>query len=238
MQEKHSAKFLRQRKMMMALPFLVIPFVTMAFWALGGGKGPESVERKNNSGLNLNLPDANLKNDRYEDKLSFYKEADDDSLKRQQVLRNDPYYNDSISHLLNATSPETGNVTETKPLYGGLNYSPYNQNIDANEQRIYEKINDLKKQINLPDTPSPSNSNFAKPNQSGQDEEQFSMQVDRLQSMMQQVTDKPETDPEMDELNNTLDKILDVQHPQRIKDKIKEKSLKQKKVVFPVSIHS
>ena len=44
MKEKHSAKFLRQRKMMLVLPVLIIPFVTMGFWALGGGQG----QTKNN----------------------------------------------------------------------------------------------------------------------------------------------------------------------------------------------
>ncbi len=32
-----SQAFLRKRKMMLVLPLLVIPFLTMAFWALGGG---------------------------------------------------------------------------------------------------------------------------------------------------------------------------------------------------------
>ena len=39
MKEKHSVKFLRQRKMMLVLPVLIIPFITMGFWALGGGEG-------------------------------------------------------------------------------------------------------------------------------------------------------------------------------------------------------
>ena len=238
MEEKHSAKFLRQRKMMMVLPLLVIPFVTMAFWALGGGKGAVNIERKNNDGLNLKLPDALFKSDKNEDKLAFYTEADEDSLKRQQLLRNDPYYNDSVTRMQDGLVSGTGNITEAEPVYDGLNYSPYNHDIDANEQRVYRKINELKKQINQPAISSASKSQFSQQNQPGETDEPFSTQVDRLQSMMQQVTDKPEADPEMDELNSTLDKILDVQNPQRIRDRIKEKSLEQKEVVFPVSIHS
>jgi hypothetical protein len=73
MKEKHSAKFLRQRKMMMMmLPLLTIPFLTMTFWVLGGGQVSESKNSENNIiGLNLQLPDANLKDDKNEDKLSF-----------------------------------------------------------------------------------------------------------------------------------------------------------------------
>jgi hypothetical protein len=77
MENKHSAKFLRQRKMMLVLPLMVIPFITLAFWALGGGKGTDDNNLPNTTaGLNLQLPNANLKDERNADKLSFYKEAD------------------------------------------------------------------------------------------------------------------------------------------------------------------
>ena len=77
MKENHSPKFLRQRKMMLVLPVLVIPFVTMAFWALGGGQGNKNNSlAENKQGLNLQLPDANLKDDKNADKLAFYNEAD------------------------------------------------------------------------------------------------------------------------------------------------------------------
>jgi len=52
--------------------------------------------------------------------------------------------------------------------------------------------------------------------------------------MMQVMNDKPEKDPEMEQLGGVLDKILDIQHPDRIKDKTKEKSIKNKQKVFSV----
>jgi len=48
--------------MILALPILVIPFVTMPFWALGGGQGNGNKNlAENKQGLHLQLPDANLK---------------------------------------------------------------------------------------------------------------------------------------------------------------------------------
>jgi len=35
----HSEKFLKKRKALLVLPLLALPFITLAFWALGGGKG-------------------------------------------------------------------------------------------------------------------------------------------------------------------------------------------------------
>ena len=239
MKEKHSAKFLRQRKMLLVLPVLIIPFVTMGFWALGGGQGQmKNNPADNNKGLNLQLPDANLKDDKNADKLSFYNEADADSLKRDELLRNDPYYKDSIISRRNTLMSDTGNLLSTAPLYSGLNQSPYNKTTDANEQRIYQKINEINKQINQPDNGTQTNSNPNQPTTNNDSNEQFSNEVDRLQDMMQQMNGSPEADPEMQQLNGTLEKILDIQHPDRVKEKLKEKSLKNKEQVFIVTKHS
>lgn len=233
MKEKHSARFLRQRKMMLVLPVLVLPFVTMAFWALGGGEADGSKNiTANSKGLNLQLPNANLKDDKNADKLSFYNEADADSLKREELLRNDPYYKDSILGKQNALLTDTSFHISNAPLYSGLNQSPYNKSADASEQKIYQKINEINKQINQADTETRF-SNYT--NQSAGSNEQFSTEVDRLQDMMQQMNGSPDADPEMDQLNGTLEKILDIQHPDRVKEKLKERSLKNKEQVFIMS---
>ncbi len=235
MKKQQSAKFLRQRKMMMVLPLLVIPFLTMFFWALGGGQGLVKAGANNNTGLNLNLPNVILKNDKDEDKLSFYKEAADDSLKRQRFLLNDPYYKDSINALQNELITGSSNSIYTGTPYSELKYSPYSNNVDVNEQRVYKKINELKQQINQPNiNPYPNRRSNTSTRQDDSNE-QFPGDVNKLHDMMVQMNDNAEEDPEMNQLNNTLDKILDVQNPQRIKDRIKEKSLQQKEVVFIVS---
>lgn len=233
MKENHSPKFLRQRKMMLVLPVLVIPFITMAFWALDGGQGNTNNSlAENKQGLNLQLPNANLKDDKNADKLAFYNEADKDSLKREELLRNDPYYKDSILGNPHSIFSDTGNLLSTSSNYRGLNYSPYKQSTDANEQRIYQKINEINKQINQPETSAISSNTV---NQIPEENEQFANEVDRLQGMMQQMNDNPQSDPEMEQLNGTLEKILDIQHPDRVKEKLKEKSLKNKEQVFIIS---
>jgi len=52
--------------------------------------------------------------------------------------------------------------------------------------------------------------------------------------MMKMMNDKKENDPEMEQIGTMLDKILDIQHPDRIKDKVKEKSIQHKQQVFSV----
>lgn len=234
MKQNHSPKFLRQRKMMLILPVLVIPFITMAFWALGGGKGDESKTIASNTGLNLQVPDANLKDDKNADKLAFYNAADADSLKREQLLQNDPYYKDSILGRQYSIQSQPESLAGYNQSLAGLNYSPYNKTADANEQKIYSKINEINRQINQANN-QPVNDSFSNSHFGYNNDEQVALEVDRLQNMMQQMSGNPEQDPEMEQLNNTLEKILDIQHPERVKEKLKEQSKQTKETVFTVS---
>jgi conjugative transposon TraM protein len=223
MNETKSPQFLRKRKMMLMLPVLVLPFLTMAFWALGGGKGEEKEKELNAGGLNLELPDAKIKENKNGDKLSFYNDADMDSLKRKEMLRNDPYYKDST--LMDVTS----GLSTLTFAQNGLNNSPYSSNAETNEQKIYQKINQINHQLVEPPS-EPEKAGTPLP-----DAEAFSKQVDEMQGMMQVMNGKEEADPEMQDLNGTLEKILDIQHPERMKNKLLEKSIEQKQVAFIVS---
>jgi hypothetical protein len=70
------------------------PFLTMAFgrWVAAMMQLMEK-NKKQLQGLNLQLPNANLKDDdKMADKMSFYDQADKDSIKLAEEMRNDPYY--------------------------------------------------------------------------------------------------------------------------------------------------
>lgn len=59
--KSHSQKFLQQRRFAMVLPMLVLPFIAMIFWALGGGQGsPAQTSSKEKTGLNTQLPEAHF----------------------------------------------------------------------------------------------------------------------------------------------------------------------------------
>ena len=203
----------RKKKFFLVLPLLVLPFITLAFWALGGGKVQD--ETKVAAGLNLSLPDAKLKDEKNLDKLSFYDQAERDSLRREEALRSDPNY-----HI----RPDTSlTVMQMIPRNQLQNINP-ESSIDVNEKRIYSKINELNKQISKPDSrPAPSG------------DKEFSEQVDRLQDMMKDMSANNTTDSETIRLNGMMEKILDIQHPDRVKQKL-EKSLVNKTQVYPVEV--
>jgi len=86
---------------MLVLPLLTLPFVTLAFWAMGGGKGNAQNNKPiSKAGLNLQLPDPNLADESKQDKLSFYNKAQEDSLKLRQEMLNDPYYKNGLDTIV------------------------------------------------------------------------------------------------------------------------------------------
>src|SRR5215207_11306412 len=111
--EQSSQAFLRKRKMMLVLPLLVIPFLTMAFWALGGGGGTKDERKTPGIGLNLNLPSSNLKETGTDNKLSFYDKAEKDSIKLEELMRNDPYYRNRLDTLKPFSAKELEKTSNT-----------------------------------------------------------------------------------------------------------------------------
>lgn len=230
-QKNHSTKYLRQRKFLVALPLLMLPFVTLMFWAFGGGKGNNvSAQTTMQHGLNLKLPDAKLKNDKALNKLSFYEKAALDSAKTKEAEKLDPYWNKSLTDSNSSILPFG---TIGKPLS-----SDYG--LDANKMKVYDKLDELKKAL---DKSQQATGYSSQANEHEYSLKSFSSSndVDRLQAMMQKMKQDRAEDPEMTQLNNMLDKIMAIQNPDQIKstDKTsteKTLSVKTKKQKADISL--
>jgi len=230
---QRSQAYLRKRKMMMVLPLLVIPFLTMAFWALGGGRAGSS-ENIQTQGLNLRLPTPKVSND-FTDKLSFYDQADKDSMKLAEQMRNDPYYRhqDSIKNVyLKELEQVTQSSAEKNKLYPNLNYglkiSPYDKDSSPAEEKVMKKLAELNSALNQSEK-NVSNEDVMEDNLN------FGNDVDRLEDLMRSLNKGGGDNPEIKQLDGTLEKILDIQHPERVKQRIKQQLPEFKETVFPVT---
>lgn len=249
MKTGYSEKFLRKRKFLLILPVLVLPFVTLAFYTLGGGKGstdPQATADQS-QGLNVRLPGTSQKEESMLDKMSFYQQAERDSAKVHDQEKNDPYYRSPASGPLRAPEDSASEIETltaglatryNQPLpatTSGLNTSAAMKNAqtDANEQRIMMKLAELDKAINQPTERRTFIDSYSQHRTGSQG---TSSDVDRLENMMQVMNSSESQDSEMDQLNGTLEKILDVQHPERINEKIRQSSLEHKTQALPVSI--
>lgn len=233
---KHSQKFLQRRKFVMALPLLVLPFLTIIFWALGGGKGTPaqamSIER---TGLNLELPSAHF-NDEEWNKLALYERAERDSLKFNEERENDPYFNLASLEVEEQESQQESvtkqNTRTTASSFRNSLPGKKNEIIDPNEAKVNQKLEQLYRELNKAQEPAiepikeESNATTSDP--------QFSSDVKDLEKMMEMMNSGNQSDPEMQQIEGMLEKILDIQHPDRVREKIKEQSEQKKDQVFPV----
>jgi conjugative transposon TraM protein len=228
---------IRRLKMLLILPLLMLPFLTLAFWSLGGGKGltdkGKTVGQK--EGLNLDLPSPNIKNEGKEDKLTYYEKAEQQAGRDKEALQNDSLFalhgSDRDSNKLDnvvANSPSQYDPTPKDP-YTGLNTSSVHSKAEVTEDQIMDRLKQLQQQNDKPQTTSASNDESPKieDTDTGSD-------VDRLEGMMKMLQDKKGDDPEMQKLEGMLDKIMDIQHPDLVKERLKEQSMRQKTNAFPV----
>ena len=219
--KEYTPKFLRRRKFLMILPLLVFPFITMAFWALGGGiSSSNKTNKKYVEGFNLELPGAKLKEDKGKTKLSFYLRAEKDSMETKKRMRSDPYYNNSA-----AESEKADALTVSFPKTS-YNPSPYNlpDYVDSNEEKVYQKLNELNKQLANSDGHTKKETPLSKhiitngatyklePSLSNRD-------IDRLEGLMKSMGENISADGDLEKIASMMDKILDIQHPERVKER-------------------
>jgi len=240
----HSQKFLKQRKFLMVLPLLVIPFLIIFFVALGGGKGNSAVDPalQKQAGFNTKLPDAHFKKGKEKNKLSLYEDMGKDSDKIRSAMKNDPYYKleNHADDLAQHKTNEPENIFQksaskfkqvdfaNKPLNSLLS----NNTTDANEKKVMDKLAQLKTELkkkteNAPFDYSAYNSHASNPD------------IEKLQRMvvaMKQNSNNNPGDPELNQINGLLEKLMNVQHPERLQDSMKRLSEKNKPQSFSVEL--
>jgi conjugative transposon TraM protein len=245
----HSAQFLQKRKFFLVLPLLVLPFITLLFWAFGGGKGGDAQagQRAAKGGLNLELPDAHLKDDKSLDKLSYYEQAASDSAKLEELMKNDPYYmqykraeTNELRKGSDTALPQTGYDRNLSGGGNSLAASPYGirDYSDSNEAKVYNKLHELNTALNgatIQSNKSTYHSGIPRSNGTPMN----SADIDRLEQLMDMAKKgEGSEDPEMQQLNAVMEKILDIQHPERVKEKIKQISEAKGGQVFAVTANS
>lgn len=217
----HAPEFLKERKFLMMVPALIFPFLTMAFWALGGGRNSNHLTRQQfaKQGLNTTLPQAQLKSDSNQDKMDVYQTAVKDS----GVSAGSGVSKGFISAMGfkdQAASP--GTAETTPPLQGSLTTSN-----DPNEAKIQAKLAQINTQLNQTSSPAPTSNYEPKASSLGE--------VKRLQMMMAAMNGSSSEDPEMKQLSRMLQQISDIQNPGNADYLARAKSLKNRNRVYAVT---
>jgi conjugative transposon TraM protein len=186
----------------------------------------------------MDLPDAYLKDDKPLDKMSYYDKAASDSSKLEELMKNDPNYrkHTSLSNDVDGIQGDDISVSRNYARSGALMTSPYGSGIsqDSNEVKVYRKLAELDEAMNRVAAPTIEPADDAATNRS-ENTQVSTSDIDRLEQMMHSMTKPEGEDPELKQLNGMLEKILDIQHPDRVQEKIRQTSETQKGQVFAVS---
>lgn len=223
--KKQLSRASRQRKMLLILPLIALPFLTMLFWAMGGGKAEATKDTPVNKGFNIKLPNSSLTADDPMNKLNYYDQAALDSMKFEELKKKDPNYSDPTIQ----NGEDSLAISGLRPKKGGLIMSSYR---DPNEEKVYRKLEALQKAISTP-TSVVTETKPARPErQSGSiipgDE------TERLEAMLQSMDDTAGEDQELQQINGMLENILDIQHPGRMQEKLRKASEAERGQVFSV----
>jgi conjugative transposon TraM protein len=228
-QIKESIVAKRKRQFLFIAPILILPFVGIFFWALGGGqKNDGGVDIKEKIGLNPKLPKAQLKVENW-DKLKFYEQAQQDSAKRKEMASHDPY---SLAKNMNNTVDSLG------PNGNRFGFDPApitkTNKQDNNEIKVYNKIAELNAALEKQDAPPASeavkNKRIEYPSAGNHDES-----IDRLENMMQILKEDTGVDDDIRQLNGMVNNFIDLQNPDRMKERIRQESIKQQGTIYPVN---
>ncbi|MBV4359070.1 conjugative transposon protein TraM [Pinibacter aurantiacus] len=230
----YTQKYLRQRKFFLFLPAFVLPLISFLLWYVGVIGSTQTIDNSamKAGGLNMTLPGANTAKDSSWSKLNFYEAADKEAAKKASLARNDPYY--QLSPLEDQEIIDSNLLpvsTKSKGEYNAAHQLPANSLLshistkDPNELKVYEKLDALNKALATENDKANLSNNSEKvpavPKiQNNKDE------VERLEAMMQQVQNTGNnSNPEMEQINSMLEKVLDIQHPERVKERLSEKLL-------------
>ncbi len=217
---------------------LVLPFMTFLLWSIGllGSTSAKAQNIAAQHGFNMHLPDAKLKEEKHADKLTFYEEADKDSAKYKEAVKNDPFFGlkgmDTPRHAFIKTDGFPKPDYDPSPLGSGY----YR---DANEEKVTKKLSELNEALNKSAESGQAKQAGYKQHSTEHAQPDNNEAIERLENMVQAMNKKDTgSDPEMQQLNTVMDKILQAQHPEIVKEKLQQQSEKHKQDVFPVVLNS
>ena len=193
MKEQTEEQQARLRKFLLVLPVIILFCAALIFVALGGGKGQSDSHEARIKGINTELPEAKFGKEQPQDKWSLYDQAARDSARSR---------NNAANPLFSLDKPDSN-----------AKHPGYGTSADANAAKINQKLAQIGREIDKPEPafkPVPENT-YA----------QNSPETDKLEKLLKSINSKNADDPEMKQLNSMLDKIVAIQNPGLVQQKVK-----------------
>lgn len=197
----------RQRKMLLVLPILAVPFLTVFFWSLGGGKSSAGDKPVQKIGLNQSLPETAVPENGFS-KLNYYDRADEDSSRQQSLRDKDPFF-------MSEKTRDTGEFDYDFKDEDRLVKSSFK---NPHEEKVMDRLRALQLAVSEPPKSSVSQPKL------NENKVYFNTdaEIKRLETIAASMAEPAQEDREMQQINGMLENILDIQHPQRVQERMKK----------------
>lgn len=226
--EKSPEEVRRQMRIWILLPVMVIPFTTLGFWSFEGGSLDNgTVKDAENGKLILQVPGAQVNENDPMSKMELYKKQDQDMLGNSEAFTPegdlfagsfDPYGDLADPQLAPLGIP----LDSSKPGGGTSGGS--------HEREIYQRLALLQEQIQEQEArPYASLDHRNGFLQSG-----LSDDIDKLDEMMQRMVFPSGEDQELKQVSGILEKILEIQNPERRQAQISDSLLMHRHPVYSI----
>lgn len=182
--------------------------------------------------LNAELPDPHFEQKEIWDKLSLYEIADRDSAKFEEARESDPYF-DLVSfktqHYQEPKDQESkGKLIDSFKTKDRLAADPVEDKVNRKLEELYKEINRASVSTDNADKQESVNPLVSMP--------EFSQDVDRLEQMMEVIGHSEDDDADMQQIEGVLEKILDIQHPERVKERLQSQNHDNTQNTFGVEV--
>ena len=188
MTQQKKQRFDQQTMMLVLFPVAVF-LSAILFYVLGGGRSQRTEDLKS-TGINTQLPQAQLNKKEPTDKMAYY-----------DMARQDSVHNDTVGL---STAAENLGFTRRE---------------NVQTQKINEKLTAINQALATPDVISP---HYAPNNLAGNNATPITKDVDRLETLMKDMQQNGNDDPEMVQLGSMMDKLLALQNPELAKTLFKK----------------
>lgn len=199
----------RQAIFYMLLPVGILPLLLFFLYKSGG---MELVAAESPGGLNTELPQA-INTETAAGKMEIYQVAAQEERKKREQRRLDPYFDKALEKEIQ--EPE---------------YSDIPIGLEKKQETIEESLREITRLIDEPYAPKKDVSS-QRPKAAFVAESSLSPEVERLEKLLGDISRSQNgSDPEMDQLENLIDKILDLQYPERVLEKKVERGVDEDRV--------
>ncbi len=200
---RHTTEFLRKRKFFVVLPLLVLPFMTMAFVALDGGKTVRlSTSLSPEKGIDMALPSAQFKDGQARGKMDIYRTAAKDSSTSQAGISKGfiqsmgfgsrSGYHDDSAAIDRIISPVPGNA-------------------DRQSAKIEARLQQINRQLNQPQPPLPPTLPYP------EDHTEALKNVGQIKKMINDMNSDTTPDPELRQLGKMMEQLQSMQNAPAVK---------------------